>query len=71
MPKTKQAHPAGPGDMLEVTGHRVGDAARAGEILEVLGEAPHTHYRVRWEDGKESIVYPGNDTHVVAARRRA
>ena len=63
---------ARPGDIVEVHGHRVGEAHRLGEILEVIGEPDHAHYRVRWEDDHESLFYPSNDatvTHVV--RRRA
>lgn len=49
------------GDLVEVVGHRVGDAPRYGEILEVQGEPTHPHFRVRWEDGRESVLYPGSD----------
>jgi hypothetical protein len=38
---------------------RVGDAARTGEIVAVLGEDDSLHYLVRWKDGRESILYPG------------
>jgi len=38
------------GDLVIVEGHRVGEARRIGEILEVLGEAGHEQYRVRWDD---------------------
>lgn len=54
------------GDVIEITGHHVGDAPRAGEILELLGEPGHEHFKVRWEDGRESIFYPSSD----AALRR-
>ncbi len=57
------------GDVVEVFGHRVGDAARSGEILEVLGPEAHPHYRVRWEDGRVSLLYPGADVHVKHQRR--
>jgi hypothetical protein len=46
------------GDLVEVSGRRVGDTPRLGEILEVLGDHDHTRYTVRWEDGHESILYP-------------
>ena len=49
------------GDTIEVSGHRVGEAARLGEILEVVGEIGQQHLRVRWEDGHESIFYPSSD----------
>ena len=47
-----------------------GGAARRGEIVEILGAPGHEHYRVRWEDGHESIVYPADGVSIVAARRR-
>jgi Domain of unknown function (DUF1918) len=50
-----------PGDVVAIHGHRVGEAERTGEVLEVLGESGHEHFRVRWEDGHESVFYPSND----------
>lgn len=52
------------GDVVEVTEHRVGEAARLGELLEVIGEPGHEHFRVRWEDGNESIFFPSSDATV-------
>jgi hypothetical protein len=49
------------GDRVEIVGHRVGDAARNGEILEVLGEEAHPHFSVRWEDGHVSLLFAGSD----------
>jgi len=50
------------GDTVEVSGRRVGDPGRRGEILEVLDGDEHAHYRVRWEDGHETVLYPGEAT---------
>ena len=61
MVKTVQGLPAEVGDRIEITGHAVGDAPRTGEIIEVLGESGHEHFRVRWEDGHESINFPAED----------
>jgi hypothetical protein len=61
---------ARPGDVIDVNGHRVGDGHRTGEILEVIGGAEHAHYRVRWEDGRETIVYPAGDVVVRRAARK-
>jgi hypothetical protein len=55
------------GDVVVVSGRRVGETGRMGEILDVLGEPAHRHFRVRWEDGHESVFYPGGDAVV---RRR-
>ena len=53
-----------PGATVEVTGHAVGEGHRTGEILEVLGDRAHPHYRVRWEDGRETTLFPGSDVRV-------
>jgi Ala-tRNA(Pro) deacylase len=52
------------GDVVEVSGRRVGEPGRMGEILEVLGPADRPHYVVRWEDGHQSIFYPGETTSI-------
>jgi hypothetical protein len=58
------------GDRLVVSGHKVGEAERSAEILEVLGQDGAPPYRVRWADGHESVVFPGSDARVEAAPRR-
>jgi RimK family alpha-L-glutamate ligase len=73
MVKTIQGLPAEVGDLIQITGHVVGDAPRNAEILEVLGDPGHEHYRVSWEDGHESIYFPADDaviTRPKAGRRR-
>jgi Domain of unknown function (DUF1918) len=52
------------GDMVVIEGHKVGEGRRIGEILEVLGDPGHEHYRVRWDDGHESVYYPSSDAIV-------
>jgi Domain of unknown function (DUF1918) len=59
------------GDIVVIAGHRVGEIERTGEILEVLGSAERQHILVRWDDGHESVYYPGNDATVRRARSRA
>jgi len=49
----------------------VGGRERRGEIVQVLGEPPRIRYRVRWEDGRESIVYPGSDATIETAKKPA
>jgi hypothetical protein len=59
------------GDVLVIASHRPGESTQMGEILEVLC-ADHAHYRVRWDDGRESIFFPGSDAtirHFDRARR--
>lgn len=58
------------GDLVIVEGHRIGEARRIGEILERLGEAGHEHYRVRWDDGHESVFYPSSDSTIQKAERK-
>lgn len=64
MPQSTQAFKARPGDHVTVEGHKVGDGRREGEILEVLGEPEHEHYRVKWEDGHETVFYPSSDATI-------
>jgi hypothetical protein len=44
------------GDAVEVKG-LPGKPAKRGQILEVLGAGEHVHFRVRWEDEHESLVF--------------
>ena len=64
MTGTESIRPVEPHDVVKTSGRRVGDAGRIGEIVAVLGEEDHPHYLVRWEDGRESILYPGEGTTV-------
>jgi Domain of unknown function (DUF1918) len=64
MVNTIQGVPAKAGDLIEITGHTVGDRPRSAEILEVLGEKGHEHYRVLWEDGHEAIFFPADDARI-------
>ncbi len=61
MNAARTSRQARPGDAVEITAHHVNDAPRTGVILEVLGEQGTPHFRVRWEDGHESIFYPSSD----------
>lgn len=64
------------GDRLIIKSHRVGEAERDAEIIEVQGEHGEPPYVVRWsDDGHEGLVYPGSDAeikhldHKAASRR--
>lgn len=59
------------GDLVLVAAHHVGEAQRTGEIREVLGEPPHVHYRVSWDDGRETLFYPSSDAIIRPSGRRA
>ena len=43
------------GDMVAVDNMELGHPPRKGEVLEVMAEGETQHYRVRWDDGHESI----------------
>ncbi|MEV0299312.1 DUF1918 domain-containing protein [Nocardia sp. NPDC050710] len=55
------------GDRLHVHGHVVGQSDRQGEIIEVRGTDGSPPYMVRFDDGHESLVYPGPDAIVEPA----
>jgi hypothetical protein len=61
------------GDEIVVEGLHTGDARREGEIREVMDRGGIEHYRVRWDDGHESVFFPGSDSRVVhfGEQRRA
>ncbi|AJT69240.1 DUF1918 domain-containing protein [Streptomyces chattanoogensis] len=52
------------GDRLLVHGRIVGQRDRSAEIIEVLGADGSPPYRVRFEDGHETLMSPGPDTVV-------
>ena len=53
------------GEHIAVESARLDQGRRHGEVLEVLGAGDSEHYRVRWQDGHESIYFPGPDAHVI------
>lgn len=54
-------------DVIEIAPRRIGDVPRTGRILEVLGTPGNRRYRVRWDDGRESVFYPGGDARIRVA----
>ena len=75
MPTEHSRGDARAGDRLEVRGIH-GEPPRRGEIMEILGRSGHEHFRVRWDEQHESIVYPADGVRVVhdapeRARRRS
>ena len=56
------------GDRIVVESAHVGQPRREGEVLEVVpGDGGQEHYRVRWDDGHESIYFPSSDCRVVGS----
>ncbi|MEU7280715.1 DUF1918 domain-containing protein [Streptomyces sp. NPDC045431] len=55
---------ASKGDKLTVHGRTVGQHDRTAEVVEVLGKDGNPPYRVRFEDGHETVMSPGPDSVV-------
>ena len=58
---------ADPGDHIVIETATLDTPRRSGEVLEVIGQGERRHYRVRWQDGHESVYFPGPDARVVPA----
>jgi hypothetical protein len=58
------------GDCVEVNG-LPGKPGKRGEIVELLGEGEHLHFRVRWDDQHESLLFPTEGATVVHTTRAA
>jgi hypothetical protein len=58
------------GDAVSIESHRLRGGGRTGEILEVLGAPGSEYYRVRWQDGRETVFHPGSDAVLHPKRRR-
>ena len=56
---------AAQGDNIVVESATLDSPRRQGRVMEVIGTGEGEHYRVRWQDGHESIYFPGADAHVV------
>ena len=62
---------ASKGDELLVHGRTVGQEDKIAKIVEVLGPNGNPPFRVRFEDGHESVMSPGPDSvvrHTKASR---
>ena len=60
---------ANTGDSIVFESERVGQAAHRGVIAEVLREQP-PRFRVRWEDGHESIVAPAAGAALIEPKKQ-
>ncbi|TAM66650.1 MAG: DUF1918 domain-containing protein [Microbacteriaceae bacterium] len=52
---------AAAGERILIRGKTVDDPDRHGEILEVRGKEGSPPYLVRFDDGHETLLYPGSD----------
>jgi Domain of unknown function (DUF1918) len=59
MPRQIDKSRARVGDWVEAHG-LPGQPSRHGQITEVLGRGAHRHYRVRWDEKHESILFPAD-----------
>jgi hypothetical protein len=60
------------GDRIVVESQKVGQAAREGEILEVVASTVGIRYEVRWIDGRVSTFSPsGGSVRIVGAPKRS
>ncbi len=57
------------GDRIEIESETVGTPTREGEILEVLQGQISVRYRVRWQDGHESVFAPSGGTARIISTR--
>jgi hypothetical protein len=54
------------GDRIIVDGVHVDDRPRQGVIEAVIGTGDAAHFRVRWDDGHETLFFPGATTRIVS-----
>ena len=60
MQATKDTERPAVGDVIVVGGHHVGDDPEHGRDPRGARRLDHERYRVRWEDGHESIFHPAD-----------
>ena len=65
----RQKGDARPGDWLEARAI-YGGPPRRGQVTQLIGDPGHRRYRVRWDEGHESIVYPSDGISIDARRAR-
>ena len=55
------------GDWIEEPAGEGHPHPRRGLILEVLGRDRHRHYRVRWDEERETVHFPSPSARIVPA----
>lgn len=58
------------GDRIQILGQNVGSPSREGEILQVMEGTVSVRYRIRWQDGHESVLSPGGGSAVILPSSR-
>jgi len=59
------------GDAIVIESEHVGQPMRRGEIVEVIEGVLGVRYRVRWEDGHESVYTPSGGSARFVSRHKA
>lgn len=59
------------GDRIIVEANKVGGGRKTGEVVDVVAGAAGAHYRIRWDDGHESTLFPSTDAFVVSGSEQA
>ena len=60
--------PARPGDLIVIDSPQVGSSPREGEVLEVIQGEVSVSYRVKWADGRQTLIAPGSGTARIVGR---
>lgn len=58
------------GDRIVVESESVGTATREGEVLEVIEGEVGVRYRVRWQDGRQTVFTPSGGAARIVPRRK-
>ena len=56
------------GDHIEILSGSLDQSPRKGVVREVIGDLGDEHYLVDWNDGHQSILFPGPDANVIPAQ---
>ena len=72
--KSRESRPTGParpGDFIVIDSPQVGSMPREGEVLEVIQGEVSVSYRVKWADGRQTLIAPGSGiARIVRASER-
>jgi len=58
------------GDRIQILGQNVGSPSREGEILQVMEGTVSVRYRIRWQDGHESVLSPSGGAALILPSSR-
>ena len=60
------------GDLIVIDSSQVGSKPREGEVLEVIQGEVSVSYRVKWADGRQTLIAPGSGiARIVRASKRS